>query len=157
MRTATALVIALLCSIPVFFVSAGGVATASGWYDTRCSSERAIGLSNSVCDYSFKQPFLLKGYSRGGTSTLSYTVRCGNGTEWPMSSATIDRRVWYQRSVKVSGNFKVYGSKGAFIAAGHCLASQGKSPLLLVRLKMGQSATRTSLDIRLDDNLRWGR
>lgn len=82
-------------------------------------------------------------------------MRCGNGTEWPMNSKVIDRRVWYRRSITVRGSFKIYGSRGASLAARHCRAVRRKSPLLTVTLKMGQSATRSSLAIRLDDTLPW--
>jgi len=86
LRVASALVTALLCSIPLFSSSAGFAANPAGSIGDRCFSSKAIGVSSTVCDYSLGQPFLLKGYSRGGSSTLSYAVQCGNSPTWPLKS-----------------------------------------------------------------------
>jgi hypothetical protein len=139
----------LLCS------SASRAAAAGSTFGTSCLINRSPGLSNTICDYAFKQPFVLKGYSRGGSSTLTYDVRCGKVATWPLSSAVIERRVWYKHSTTVKGRFAVYGSKGTFLAAGHCLATRGTSPVLTVMLKMGEGVTKTSLAVRLDESLPW--
>jgi len=155
LRATTALVIAVLCSAPLLCSGASRAAAASSTYGASCSTDRSPSLSNTICDYAFKQPFLLNGYSRGGSSTLTYNVRCAKAATWPLSSAVIERRVWYKRSTTVKGRFAVYGSKSTFLAAGHCLAIRGTSPVLTVMLKMGEGVTKTSLAVRLDESLPW--
>ena len=155
MKAATALVIALLCSAPLLCSGASRAAAAGSTFRASCSTNKSPGLSNAICDYAFKQPFVLKGYSRGGSSTLTYDVRCGEIATWPLSSAVIERRVWYKHATTVKGRFAVYGSKSTFLAAGHCLVVRGKSPVLTVKLKMGRGVTGTSLAVRLDESLPW--
>jgi hypothetical protein len=156
LRIVTALATALLCGVSLFGSSVSQAAFPAKWNGTGCFSYKALHTSNTVCDYGFGQPFVLKGYSKGGSSTLSYTVQCRKGTHGPMNKALIDRRIWYKRSITVRGNFKVYGAKGAFPATRHCVAAQGKGPVLAIKLRMGRSATRTNLVIRLDSNLPGG-
>ena len=155
LRVASALVTALLCSIPLFSSSAGFAANSADSIGDRCFSSKAIGVSSTVCDYSLGQPFFLKGYSRGGSSTLTYTVQCGSDPSWPTRKAAIDRRIWYRRSISVTGNFKIFGDKDTLPAARHCVAARGKTAVLSVTLKMSRSATRTNLIVRLDSSLPW--
>jgi hypothetical protein len=156
LRIATALVTALLCGVSLFCSSTSRAASPGNWNGTGCFSYQAPHVSNTVCDYSFGQPFVLKGYSKGGPSTLSYTVQCRTGRHGPMGNSLIDRRIWYKRSISVKGHFKVYGAKGAFPAAKHCVSTRGKGPVLTVSLKMGRTTTRTNLAVTLDSSLPWG-
>ncbi len=152
---ATALVFGLLCSALSLCSGASRAAAAGSTSGASCSTNKSPGLSNTICDYAFKQPFVLKGYSRGGSSTLTYDVRCGEVATWPLSGAVIERRVWYKHSTTVKGRFAVYGSSSTYLAAGHCLAVRGKRPVLTVKLKMGRGVTGTSLAVRLDESLPW--
>jgi hypothetical protein len=156
LRVWVALALALLCSVPLFGSSAGRAATSPSPASAKCYGYKGFRLSSATCEYRYGQPFVLKGYSKGGPSTLSYTVRCGNGPTWPMKSAAIDRRVWYRRSTTVRGAFSVYGAKGTPLAAKHCVAASGKAPLLTVKLKMSKTVTRTNLLVRMDSSLPWG-
>ena len=156
MRITTALATVLLCGILLFGSSTSQAAASPGKSNrTGCFSYKALHASNTVCDYSFGQPFVLKGYSRGGASTLSYTVQCRKGRHGSIDKALIDRRIWYKRSITVRGSFKVFGSKDALPATRHCIAARGKSPVLTIRLRMGKGVTRTNLVITLDSNLPW--
>ena len=155
MRIATALVTALLYSIPLFGPSASHAASPVGWNGKGCFSNKAPGVSNTVCDYGVAQPFLLKGYSKGGSSTLYYAVQCSKRTYGPFSKTLIDRRVWYTRSFKVTGNFKVYGARATLPATRHCVSANGESPVLTATLKMTGKTTKTRLSITLDSNLPW--
>jgi hypothetical protein len=156
LRVLVALTTTLLCSIPLYSSGASLAGTPSRPIGDKCFSHKAIGVSSTVCDFAVGQPFLLRGYSKGGPSTLSYTVQCGNDPSWPMSKAAIDRRVWYKRSLTVKGNFKVYGTKDTLSATRHCAAARGKAALLSVKLKMSKRVTRTNLVVRLDSSLPWG-
>jgi hypothetical protein len=152
---AIAMAMALLCSVPLFGSSAGQAASSSRSISARCFGYKAPRVSNSVCEYRFEQPFLLSGYSKGGASTLTYTVQCASDRLWPPKDAAIDRRAWYKRSFKVSGNFALYGARYAPPAAEHCAAARGKVPVLSVMLKMNRGVTKTSLIVRLDNSLPW--
>ena len=156
MRIAIGLATAVLCSIPLYNSGISQAAPSTGSTGAKCFSYKATGVSSAVCDYAFGQPFLLKGFSRGGASTLSYTVRCGNDPSWPTRKAAIDRRIWYKRSFSVRGDFQIYGAKGTLSASRHCVATRGRTALLSVTLKMSKGATRTNLIVRLDTNLTWG-
>jgi hypothetical protein len=155
LRIATALAVALLGSIPLFGSGVGQAATSASQIGPKCFNYKATRVSSTICDYGFELPFSLTGYSRGGSSSLSYTVQCGNGTSWPMSPAAIDRRVWYKRSLTVRGHFTIFGAKDTLPAASHCQASRGKVALLTVKLRMGEGVTKTSLAVRLDSSLPW--
>ena len=156
MRTAVTLAVALLCSLPLCRSSTSQAANPSGSIGTRCFSYKVTHISSTICDYGSQQPFLLKGYSKGGTSTLSYAVQCVNHTFWPMHRRASDRKVWYRHSLTVRGNFKVYGTKNALRASRHCSAAEGKAALLTVRLRMTRRVTTTNLVVRLDSALPWG-
>jgi hypothetical protein len=119
LRIITALAVALLGSILLFGSGVSQAATSASTLGPKCFSYKATRVSSTICDYGFEQPFSLTGYSRGGSSSLSYTVQCGNGTTWPMSRAAIDLRVWYKRSLTVRGHFKVFGAKDTVPAASH--------------------------------------
>ena len=157
MRIAVALAVALLCSLPLYRSSTGQAANPSGSIGTRCFSYKVTHVSSTICDYGSQQPFVLKGYSKGGASTLSYAVQCVNRAFWPMHRRVIDRKVRYRHSVTVKGNFKVYGTKNTRRAARHCSAAKGKAALLTVRLTMTRRVTMTNLVVRLDSTLPWGR
>jgi hypothetical protein len=154
LRIRAALALVLLCGVPLLASSAGRAATS---VSAKCIGSKSFRLSSTVCEYHFQQPFLLSGYSTGGSSTLSYAVQCGHSPIWPMKNAVIDRRVWYKRSITVSGAFSVLGAKGAPLAAKHCVAANGKAAVLIVKLKMSKRVKRTNLDVRLDSSLPWGR
>ena len=156
MGIVTALVTALLYGVQLFSPSVSQATSPAKWNGTGCFSYQVPRISNAVCDYGFERPFVLKGYSRGGFSTLSYAVQCSRGTNGPKNEALIDRRSWYKRSFTVKGDFKVYGAKGALPATGHCVSADGESPVLTVSLKMGGSVTKTNLSIKLDSDLPWG-
>jgi hypothetical protein len=130
-------------------------ATSTSSISARCLGYKLARTSVSLCEYRFEQPFLLTGYSKGGSSALSYTVQCGNDGASPIS--TIDHKVWYKRSFTVNGNFKVHGGAGAPLAARHCAADQGKAPVLSVTLKMNRGTIKTNLIVRLDNSLPWGK
>ncbi|HEY5478284.1 MAG TPA: hypothetical protein VIJ84_01570 [Gaiellaceae bacterium] len=153
---AVALVTALLCGVLQLGSSTGQAAVSTGSISAKCFSYRATRSSNTFCEYRFEQPFLLTGYSKGGSSILSYTVQCGEDGSWPLKTAAIDRKVWFRRSFTVKGNFKLYGGDGAPSAARHCDPAQGKAPVLSVTLKMGRGVTKTNLIVRLDSSLPWG-
>ena len=155
MRIVTALATALLCGVSLFGSSVSQAASTAKGGGTGCLGYKAPRVSNTVCDYGFGQPFVLKGYSKGGSSTLSYTVQCSKSTYRPGKYGPIDRKIWYKRTFLVKGNFKVYGAKGAFRATRHCDAARGKGPVLTVQLKMGKGTKRTNLIVRLDSNLPW--
>ena len=157
MRIAITLTVVLLCSLPLYRSSTGQAANPNGSIGTRCFSYKVTHVSSTICDYGSRQPFLLKGYSKGGASTLSYTVQCVNRAFWPMHRRVTDRKVWYKNSVTVRGNFKVYGTKYTLRATRHCSAAEGKAALLTVRLKMTRKVTTTNLVVRLDSTLPWGR
>ena len=154
---AVALVTALLCGVLQLGSSTGQAAVSTGSISAKCFSYRATRSSNTFCEYRFEQPFLLTGYSKGGSSILSYTVQCGEDGSWPLKTAAIDRKVWFRRSFTVKGNFKLYGGDGAPSAARHCDPAQGKAPVLSVTLKMGRGVTKTNLTVRLDSSLPWGK
>ncbi len=154
MRIATALVAALLCGV-LFDSSSSQAAPVATWGGTRCLGYKEPRASNTVCDYSFRQPFVLKGYSRGGSSTLSYTVQCRKKTSDPTRSAPIDPKIWFKRTFSVQGNFTVYGTRDALPATRHCDVVHGEGPVLTVRLQMGKGTTRTSLIVSLDSTLPW--
>ncbi|MGC9974008.1 MAG: hypothetical protein ABSC36_01280 [Gaiellaceae bacterium] len=156
MRITTALVTALLCGVLLFGSSVSQAAPAATWGGTRCLGYKEPRASNTVCDYGFRQPFVLKGYSRGGSSTLSYTVQCRKNTSDPPRRAQIDHRIWFKRTFTVQGNFKIYGTRDALPATRHCDAAHGEGPVLTVRLEMGKGTTRTSLIVSLDSTLPWG-
>ena len=105
MRIAVTLAIALLCSLPLYSSSASQVANPSGSIGTRCFNYKVTQVSSTIYDYGSRQPFLLKGYSKGGASTLSYAAQCVNRGFWPMRRRVIYRKVWYRHSVTVRGNF----------------------------------------------------
>jgi len=153
-RTGAALAV-LLFSIPLFGPSASQAARSSDSVGARCVIHRASGVSSAVCDYSFGQPFVLAGYSRGGQSTLSYAVQCGNDQSWPRNTAAIDRTPWGKRSFSVRGNFKIYGSRTTLSASKHCDATRGQAALLHVTLKMSKRVTKTNLVVKLDVGLPW--
>jgi hypothetical protein len=156
-RIAVTLAVASLCSLPLYRSSTGQAANPSGSIGTRCFSYKVTHVSSTICDYGSQQPFLLKGYSKGGTSTLSYAVQCVNRAFWPTRRRVIDRKVWYRHSLTVRGNFKVYGRKTTLRASRHCSAAEGKAALLTVRLRMTRRVTTTNLVVRLDSTLPWGR
>ena len=156
MRVWLALALALLCSVLLLGSSAVRAATSPSPVGTKCYGYKEFRSSSTICEYRYGQPFVLKGYSKGGPSTLSYAVKCGNGPAWPMKSAAIDRRAWYRRSTIVRGAFSVYGAKGTPLAAKHCVAANGKAPLLTAKLKMSKPVTRTNLVVRMDSSLPWG-
>jgi hypothetical protein len=156
LRIATALVTALLCGVPLFSPRVSQAASSATRNDVGCFSYTAPRASNAVCNYGFMQPFVLKGYSKGGPSTLSYAVQCRKGTSGPMNKALVDRRIWYKRSTTVSGTFEIRGVKDAVPAARHCVPAQGMGPVLTISLKMGRGTTRTNLAITLDSSLPWG-
>ncbi len=146
----------MLCGIPLFYPSVSQATSPAKVNGAECFSYQTPRVSSAVCNYGFEQPFVLKGYSKDGSSTLSYAVQCSRGTYGPTNEALVDRRSWYKRSFTVKGNFKVYGAKSAFPATRHCVSADGRSPVLTVTLKMGKSATKTNLSIKLDSNLPWG-
>ena len=154
---ALTLATALLCAVLQFDLSTGQAAASTSSISAKCFSYKAARSSNTVCEYRFEQPFLLTGYSKGGSSSLSYTVQCGEDGSWPLKTAAIDRKVWFRRSFTVKGNFKLYGGGGAPAAARHCDPAQGKAPVLSVTLKMGRGVTKTNLTLRLDSSLPWGK
>jgi hypothetical protein len=147
---------ALLCSISLLGSGASQAAGRDNSIGAKCLGYKTSHVSITVCDYGLRQPFLLRGYSRGGSSTLSYTVQCGNAAFWPTRRAAIDHRVWFRRSVTVSGRFKIYGVKDTPRAARHCAVAKGKTAFLTIKLKMGKRVTRTNLVVRLDSTLPWG-
>ncbi|MGA9761340.1 MAG: hypothetical protein WBQ14_02845 [Gaiellaceae bacterium] len=155
MRVSVALATAtaLLCGVMLLGSSSSRAASS---ISARCSGYKALRASNSVCEYRFEQPFLLSGYSRGGASTLTYAIQCASDRSWPPKDAAIDRRVWYKRSFKVSGNFALLGARDAPSAAEHCFVARGKTPILSVTLKMNRGVTRTNLVVKLDNSLPWG-
>jgi hypothetical protein len=150
------LVFALFCSASLLAASASQAAVSTGAVSARCFSQKSFRSSSTVCEYRFEQPFSLKGYSKGGSSTLSYTVQCGNSPTWPLKSAQIDHRVWFRRSLTVRGSFSVLGAKGTPLAAKRC-AAKGKAALLTVKLKMSKRVTRTNLAVTMDSSLPWGK
>jgi len=152
-RVATALAFTLLCSASLL---AASTSQAAGAVSARCFSQKSFRSSSTVCEYRFEQPFLLKGYSKGGSSTLSYAVQCGNSPTWPLKSSMIDRKVWFRRSLTVRGAFSVLGAKGTPLAAKRCTA-KGKAALLTVKLKMSKRVTRTNLAVTMDSSLPWGK
>lgn len=155
LKIASTLVTALLCSLPLLFPSVSRATSPAKWNGTGCFSYRTPRVSNTVCDYGVEQPFVLNGYSKGGVSTLSYAVQCSKNTG-AANEAPAGGRSWYKRSFTVKGNFTVYGAKSALLATKHCVSADGVSPILTVALKMGESAIKTNLSIRLDSNLPWG-
>jgi hypothetical protein len=157
LRIRAALALALLCSVSLSGSSAGQAATSASVVSAKCYGYKGFHSSSTICEYRYGQPFLLKGYSRGGPSTLSYVVQCANNPTRPMRNAVIDRKVWYMRSITVKGAFTVLGAKSTPLAAKHCAAANGKAPLLTVKLKMGKSVTKTNLVVRMDSSLPWGK
>ena len=157
MRIVSALATALLCSVTLLDSSVSQAANSTASVSARCFSNRSARVSSTVCEYGFEQPFLLRGYSKGGTSTLSYSVQCGRDSSWPKNKEAIEHKAWYRRSVKVRGSFKIYGGRGAPPAARHCVAARGKAALLSVTLKMNRGVTKTNLIVRLDSSLPWGK
>lgn len=155
-RIATALAFTLLCSASLFAANASQAAVSAGAVSARCFSQKSFRSSSTVCEYRFEQPFLLKGYSKGGSSTLSYSVQCGSSPAWPIKNAKIDRKVWFMRSLTVRGTFSVLGAKGAPLAAKRC-SKKGKAALLTVKLKMSKRVTRTNLAVTMDSSLPWGK
>ena len=157
-RVVTALAFTLLCSASLLAASTSQAAGSAGAVSARCFSQKSFRSSSTVCEYRFEQPFLLTGYSRGGSSTLSYAVQCGNSPTWPLKSAMIDRKVWFRRSLTVRGAFSVLGAKGTPLAAKRCAAKgKGKAALLTVKLKMSKRVTRTNLAVTMDSSLPWGK
>lgn len=157
-RVATALAFTLLCSASLLAASTSQAAGSAGAVSARCFSQKSFRSSSTVCEYRFEQPFLLKGYSKGGSSTLSYAVQCGNSPTWPLKSSMIDRKVWFRRSLTVRGAFSVLGAKGTPLAAKRCAAKgKGKAALLTVKLKMSKRVTRTNLAVTMDSSLPWGK
>lgn len=145
----------MLCSVPLFFPSVSQATSPAKWDGTGCFSYQTPRVSNTVCDYGVEQPFVLKGYSKGGFSTLSYAVQCSKNTQEPANGVPTGGRSWYKRSFTVKGNFTIYGAKSALLATKHCVSADGMSPILTAALKMGESTIKTNLSIRLDSNLPW--
>ncbi len=156
LRIATALAAALLSSLPLVASSSSQAAVSTSSISARCFSYKTDRVTNSVCEYVFEQPFLLKGYSDGGPSVLSYAVRCGPALTWPVNVSAIDDRVGYKRSITVRGSFNVLGGKGAPTAARRCAAQRKMAAFLTVKLKMGRGVTKTNLIVKLDNSLPWG-
>jgi len=126
------------------------------WHGTGCTGWNTTGAIHFACNYP-GSPFLLSGYSKGGSSTLSYVIQCEKYTGVPVSPVVMYKRVWYSKAKRVRGNFKAYGSKKLIAASGHCKGNQNKSPVLIVTLKQGNTAPKIYLGIKIDGNLPWGK
>ena len=113
------------------------------WDGRNCISYNTGG-QNMACPYD-GNPFQLKGYSKGGTSTLSYALQC----DGPASGkVVVYPQVWFESSQTVSGNFTVYGKKATMTAMAHCMYPKG--PALIIFLKPGGSGR--SIHIVYTDN-----
>ena len=152
-NTGICALLAVLTLLPV--AAAGGSATnlplpPTTWDGRNCISYNTGG-QNMACPYD-GNPFQLKGYSKGGTSTLSYALQC----DGPASGkVVVYPQVWFESSQTVSGNFTVYGKKATMTAMAHCMYPKG--PALIIFLKPGGSGR--SIHIVYTDNadFPWGK
>lgn len=125
------------------------------WSGEGCLGYKTASSANFVCDYRVEAPFSLTGYSVGGTSTLFYEIQCRKDTA-PPQKVVIFSKVWYTKSQRVRGDFKVYGARATRDAAGNCDAAQGDAPVLIVSLEMGKLVGRAVLNVRIDSAVPWG-
>lgn len=126
----------------------------STWHGTGCVGYNTDGAMSYACSYP-GSPFLLSGYSNGGSSTLSYVLQCRKGY-LPTNPVVIYPKVLYSHSQSVKGNFKVYGLKSV-ATSGSCSANQNKSTVLTATLRQGSSKPSILLRITLDGTLPWGK
>jgi len=138
LRVWLALALALLCSVLLLGSSAVRAATSPSPVGTKCYGYKEFRSSSTICEYRYGQPFVLKGYSKGGPSTLSYAVEVRERPRLANEKRS-DRSTGLVQALDiVRGAFSVYGAKGTPLAAKHCVAANGKAPLLTAKLKNEQ-------------------
>jgi hypothetical protein len=128
----------------------------ASWHGTGCITYSQVGVVHIACNYP-GSPFLLSGYSKGGSSTLSYVIQCEKYTGVPVSPVVIYPKVWYSHSQSITNNFNVYGLKGVVAAAKNCVPNQDRAPVLTVTLMSGAANPQISLHMKLDGTLPWGK